>query len=230
MHVDVDGELPVPELADVEVAGLPVEPGLGPLPAQEDVAGGLHEPLAGHDPLALVGVLAGAHVPAEHRLRGLLDLEEQRVVSSRPSISTIQQRVPTLPTPTTLWARSANWNWSSRSRRSVSRVRRYLPIRSDSSDSMNLRSAWRSAASSSIGHHQRRVGDDPRPAVHHAGQLVDLLHAVPGPGLGQALADLLALPRPVSRAPNRRRSSSMSACAYQTSRSLMPANWRMASR
>src|SRR6266568_5477239 len=47
----------------------------------------------------------------------------------RPSIKTIQQRVPTLPTPATLRAMSANSNCSSRYRRSVSSVRRYLAIR-----------------------------------------------------------------------------------------------------
>ncbi len=55
--VSISGEkLPVPQLADVEVVGLAVEPGLGALPAEEDVAGCLHQPLADDHPLALVGV------------------------------------------------------------------------------------------------------------------------------------------------------------------------------
>ena len=44
------------------------------------VAGGLHEPLAVHDALALVLVLARARVGSEHRRAGLLDLQEQRIV------------------------------------------------------------------------------------------------------------------------------------------------------
>ena len=42
----------------------------------------------------------------------------------------------------------------------------------------------------------RRVGNDPRLPVLDPGQLVQLLHAVPGPGLGQPLVQLLALALP----------------------------------
>ncbi len=112
---------------------------------------------------------------------------------SRPSIRTIQQRVPTLPTPTTLRAMSANSNCSSRYRRSVSSVRRYLAIRPASSDLEAL--PCHVLGEQLIDRHeQRRVGDDPRPAVHHPGQLGHLLHAVPGARLGQALGHRLALP------------------------------------
>ena len=45
------GALPVAQLADVEVALYAVD-ARDALPAQEDVARGLHEPLAGDDPLA----------------------------------------------------------------------------------------------------------------------------------------------------------------------------------
>ena len=65
--LDVDRVFPVPQLADIEVALLPVQAGLGPLPAQEDVAGGLHQPLARDHPLAHVGVLTGPDEPARHR-------------------------------------------------------------------------------------------------------------------------------------------------------------------
>jgi hypothetical protein len=64
--LDAEGELPVPQLADVEVAGLAAEPRIGTLPAQEDVAGRLHQPLARDHRLALVGVLAGTGKTAEH--------------------------------------------------------------------------------------------------------------------------------------------------------------------
>src|ERR1700733_1788815 len=77
--VDVEGELPVPQLADVEVTLLPVQAGRDAMPPQEDVTGCLHQPLARDHPLAHVGELAGAEEPAEHRLLGLLDLEEQRI-------------------------------------------------------------------------------------------------------------------------------------------------------
>lgn len=49
--------LPVPQLPYVEVPSAAVD-AVGPLPAQEDVTGGLHEPLARDHPLALGPVLA----------------------------------------------------------------------------------------------------------------------------------------------------------------------------
>src|SRR6202034_3161549 len=77
--LDVDGELPVPELTDIEVAGPAVQARFGPLPAQEDVAGCLHQPLAGDHPLALVGELAGTDEAAEYGRLGFLHLQEQRI-------------------------------------------------------------------------------------------------------------------------------------------------------
>ena len=49
------------------------------MPAEEDVAGGLHEPLPGDHPLAVVGVLARPGEVLEHGRPGLLHLQEQRV-------------------------------------------------------------------------------------------------------------------------------------------------------
>ncbi len=71
--------LPVAQLADVEVPAAAVDTG-GALPAEEDVAGGLHQPLPGDDPLALGAEPGGPCVGREHRLVGLLGLEEQRVL------------------------------------------------------------------------------------------------------------------------------------------------------
>src|SRR5262249_47644520 len=71
----------VPELAEVEVARLAVEPLVGVNPAEEDVARGLHQPLTLDDALAVVGVLALADERLEHRGLCLLGLEEQGVVS-----------------------------------------------------------------------------------------------------------------------------------------------------
>ena len=65
-----EGELPVPELADVVVAINPIGTG-GALPAEEDVTAGLHEVLAGHHAVALVVVHA--------RGLSLLGLQEQRL-------------------------------------------------------------------------------------------------------------------------------------------------------
>ena len=49
------------------------------LPAEEDVARRLHQPLAGDDALAAVAVLALADESLQHRRLRLLDLQEQRV-------------------------------------------------------------------------------------------------------------------------------------------------------
>ena len=49
-------------------------------PAQERVGSGLRQPLAPDHPLALVLVLALAGERGQHRLLGLLDLQEQRLV------------------------------------------------------------------------------------------------------------------------------------------------------
>src|SRR5438067_847502 len=79
-HVDVGGGLGVPELSDVEVPGLTVDP-FGPHPAEEDVAGGLHQSLALHDPSTVVVELALPDERLEHGRFGLLGLEEQRVLA-----------------------------------------------------------------------------------------------------------------------------------------------------
>ena len=50
------------------------------MPAEEDVAGGLHQPLADDDPLARVAVLAARLEPLQHRGLGLLRLQDERVV------------------------------------------------------------------------------------------------------------------------------------------------------
>jgi hypothetical protein len=77
--VYLGGALPVVELAEVIVTGLPVDVGHA-LPAQEDVTGCLHHALARHDPLAVIAVLARAGKALQDRGLGLLGLQEQRVV------------------------------------------------------------------------------------------------------------------------------------------------------
>ena len=86
--------LHVTELAHVEV--LP----LHGRPAEEQVAGGLHEPLAGHHAATVVGVGAASGVGLEHRGLRLLHLEEQRVEGGTSLQEHDQRpRSPTLPTP-----------------------------------------------------------------------------------------------------------------------------------
>src|SRR5262245_45583690 len=72
--VRIDRALPVPQLADVEVAPLPIVVAVDPLPAEQDVAHRLHDPLAGDDPLALVGEGALAQEAFEDRRLRLLHL------------------------------------------------------------------------------------------------------------------------------------------------------------
>src|SRR5215213_918212 len=82
--LDRGGTLHVLELADVEVPVLAVDP-LGSLPPEEDVAGGLHEPLPRDDPLPLVAGRLTLHhrrrdMRLQHRGPGLLHLQQQRIV------------------------------------------------------------------------------------------------------------------------------------------------------
>ncbi len=81
---DLERDLPVAELAHVEVARPAVEVLLGVNPAEEDVARGLHEALALHDSLAVVREAARAEVRLEHRRLRLFHLEEQGIVLVAP--------------------------------------------------------------------------------------------------------------------------------------------------
>ena len=69
--VEVHRALHVPELPHVIVMAAIAGP------AEEHVAGGLHQPLADHDALPLVLELGTAGVRREHRVDGLLELEEE---------------------------------------------------------------------------------------------------------------------------------------------------------
>ena len=78
-RLDVDRALPIPELADVEVASSTIFV-LGMNPTQEDVACGLHEPLAFDYTPAVLGKRASPEERLEDGPPGLFDLQEQRVV------------------------------------------------------------------------------------------------------------------------------------------------------
>ena len=75
-HFDVDRTLHVSKLAPIEEAVV----FYAFRPAEEDVARGLHHPLAVHDPFARLAVAALRQVVFEHRPRRLLHLQEQGVV------------------------------------------------------------------------------------------------------------------------------------------------------
>ena len=49
-------------------------------PAQEEIAGGLHEMAPHHNSLAMIGVGTLARIGFEHRGAGLFDLKKQRVL------------------------------------------------------------------------------------------------------------------------------------------------------
>ena len=104
--LDVAETLPVPQLADVEVRVGAVNDSCDAHPAQEDVARGLHEPLALDDAPPLVVVPGAPRERREDRRSRLLELQDQRVVVVAAEEQRDQARVPTLPTPTTLRAMS----------------------------------------------------------------------------------------------------------------------------
>ena len=83
MDVDEGRALGVPQLAEVEVAIDHIET-LRAEPAQQDVALGLHQPLALDHTLAVVVEGALAEIRLQHRRLGLLRLEEERIVAVAP--------------------------------------------------------------------------------------------------------------------------------------------------
>src|SRR5450755_4129622 len=72
--------LVVPELAHVEVE-LGAVWTSDAVPAEHDVAGGLHQPLALDHALTVLCVLALAQKRLEHRRLRLLELQKQRIVN-----------------------------------------------------------------------------------------------------------------------------------------------------
>ena len=77
-RLDLRRPLAIPELAHVEVALLAVKP-IHRQPTEEDVAGGLHQPLAGDYPVAVLAEPAGAGEGLQHRGAGFLHLQEERI-------------------------------------------------------------------------------------------------------------------------------------------------------
>src|SRR5262245_36625359 len=77
--LEVGGALPVPELAEIEVAWLSGEIRLRTHPTEKDVACGLHQPLALDHSLSVVGVWGFAQHGLKDRWPGFLALEKKRV-------------------------------------------------------------------------------------------------------------------------------------------------------
>src|SRR3954471_7327259 len=77
-ELDLRRALRVPELADVEVLRLAVDR-FDPFPAEHDVRGCLHHPLASDDPLSVLREAALAEERLEHGSLRLLELEEQGI-------------------------------------------------------------------------------------------------------------------------------------------------------
>ena len=95
--VDRNGAFHVAQLANVVVASLDTGP------PEEDVTGGLRQPLPGHDALPVIAVTTPAGKPLEHRAEACASLawRNNGSRSESPRSSTIASSVPTLPTPTT---------------------------------------------------------------------------------------------------------------------------------
>ena len=187
-RVDVGRALPVAQLAQVEVAGLSVESG-DALPAEEDVAGCLHQPLAGHHPLPVVGVLALADEALQDRRLGLLRLQEQRVLA----VAAEQQQDPGTG------ADAADADDLAGHVDVLELLEQHPavglqspPVGTDQLAQLGLEGPLASRSRREVldRNDQRWVRDDAALAVDLGGQLRERLHAVPGPGLGQVLRGL----------------------------------------
>ena len=98
-HVHRCGALPVPQLADVEVPLLAIEPRRSE-PTEKDVARRLCQALALHDALPLVLALARRRVWLEDGVLGLFHLEEQRIlIVAKLSPRTFPERVDFVTSP-----------------------------------------------------------------------------------------------------------------------------------
>src|SRR5262249_56234106 len=75
---DLGRALAVPELPDVEVSTAPIDPLVRGQPAEQNIAGSLHQSLSFDDSPALVLVPAATRERSEDRGTSLLDLEKER--------------------------------------------------------------------------------------------------------------------------------------------------------
>ena len=147
-------------------------------PAEHDVAGRLHEPLSLHDPLAVVGELAPAEEPLEHRRLGLFDLQEEGIVAVVADHEHHPGPGADAADPDHL-AGAVHVAESFEEQPAISR--QAAPVRADDGAyRVDERPGLVGAEKVVDRHDQRRVGDDPRLAVDEAGELVERLHAVLG--------------------------------------------------
>ena len=172
-----------------------------------------------------VVVLAPADELLEHRRSASLICRKSGSWPSRPSSSAIQARVPTLPTPTTLRAKSTSWNCSSRTRRSYWSVSAVVAQELLSAGLEHGR-APRTSAKSSSGTISGGSETIRALAVDLAGELRERLHAVAPARLRERLVEPLAHLARRTASDSCGISFSMSRRVYQTSRFLIPANSR----
>ena len=189
-RLDDRGALAVPQLADVEVALDAVDAGRAQ-PAEHDVAGGLHQPLALDDSLSVVGELAVAEERLEHRALGLLALQEQRVAV----VVAEHQHDPRARADAAdahHLARRVHVAEALEQAAAVAGQR--APVGADQLPHRVLEHDALVRGDQLLDRHdQRRVADDPRMAVDEVGQPVERPHAVLRTRLGDVAIEALAL-------------------------------------
>ena len=189
--LDLGRRLPVLELAHVEVAALAVEsldraPSRGRCRWRPASGAGRRRP-AGRDWRYSLAPRNGSSTDAS----ASLICRNSGSLPSRPISSPIHARVPTLPTPTTLRAKSTQMELLEQDRRSDCSDSRYTRISIRSSSHQPL---WRRTGRSfSIGTISGGSVDDLHLAVDHLGQLRERRHAVARAGLRQRLLGALDL-------------------------------------
>ena len=157
-----------------------------PLPAQEDVAGGLHQPLAGDHPLALVAVRARPRVRGRARRRpASLAWRKQRILA----VPAEQEDDPAAGADAAHADHLAGHVDDPNSREQGPPVRGQaaaVPLGAARGSAPPVAPAFRVRQQVGDRDDQRRVRRDPEPARRLTSvSFVERLQAVPGAGLGQ---------------------------------------------
>ena len=197
------------------------------LPAEEDVARGLHQPLALHHPLTLIRESALPTKGASTESWASFTCRNRGSASSRPSSRTIHARVPTLPTPDDL-ARRVDEAEVLQEVPAVSRAGSDGRCEASPVDRLQERRGLVGGQELLDGHDEWRIAHDPRLGRPRRGSACRTPGYCPSSGPCRRRARPPCRPFVVSIDRSRWSPRAICRCAYQTSRLPIEANSRIA--